>query len=223
MQSVTRFTSLVALAALVGCATTHKDVGSASSPRQDDKMHAQGGGEMQLPAGWTAADMQKMMAAGTPGKEQQMLARGAGRWTGTSEHWMAPGMPSTSSPMTSTVTSLMDGRYVKIEVSGEMPGFGTFQGLGYNAFDNVSKKYVSVWMDNFSTGMMTGEGTLSADGKTMTWSYVFNCPIQGGPAKMREVEHYTGENTMTLEMFGNDPKSGKEFKMMHMDMTRQSM
>ena len=68
---------------------------------------------------------------------------------------------------------------------------------------------------------MTGTGTLSADGKTMTWNYNYHCPITKKPAVMRQVETNTGPNAKTLEMFGNDPKSGKEFKMMSMEMARK--
>jgi hypothetical protein len=38
---------------------------------------------------------------------------------------------------------------------------------------------------------------------------------------MREVETVTGPNSKTLEMFGTDPKSGKEFKMMRIELTRK--
>ena len=39
---------------------------------------------------------------------------------------------------------------------------------------------------------------------------------------MREVETSTGENTERFEMFGPDPKSGKEYKMMSIEFTRKS-
>jgi hypothetical protein len=37
---------------------------------------------------------------------------------------------------------------------------------------------------------------------------------------MRDVEKVTGPNSKTLEMFGEDPKSGKEFKMMQVELTK---
>ena len=39
---------------------------------------------------------------------------------------------------------------------------------------------------------------------------------------MRQVEKTTGPDTKTLEMFGPDPKSGKEYKMMTIELTRKS-
>jgi hypothetical protein len=35
------------------------------------------------------------------------------------------------------------------------------------------------------------------------------------------VETITGADTKTLEMFGADPKSGKEYKMMRIELTKQ--
>ena len=135
--------------------------------------------------------------------------------------WMAAGTEPTLSECTTNVTSIMDGRYIKTEVLGDMPGMGPFNGFGISGFDNVSQKYVSTWIDNCGTGIMTGTGELSADAKTMTWTFTYNCPIQKKPVTMRQVEHYTGHDTMTLEMFGPDPKTGKEYKSMEISYTRK--
>ena len=83
------------------------------------------------------------------------------------------------------------------------------------------KKFVSIWLDNMSTGMMTGTGELSEDGKTIDWEFTGNCPIEKGPVTVREVETITGPNTKTLEMFGTGPKGDEEFKMMSIEMTRE--
>ena len=39
---------------------------------------------------------------------------------------------------------------------------------------------------------------------------------------MREVETITGPNSKTLEMFGPDPKTGKEYKMMVIEYTKKA-
>jgi hypothetical protein len=208
---------------VTGCSSTRSDVQTterattpASAPQGDH------GDKMQLPPGWTEADMQACMNAGMPGPMHEKLMKSVGTWTGTSTHWMAPGMPPTTSPCDVTITKEMDGRYVRSEYKGEMPGMGSFRGLGYNGFDNVSQKFVSTWIDSMSTGIMTGVGTLSPDGKAMTWDFSYNCPITKQTQKMREVERYTGDDTMTLEMSGKDPKSGQEYQMMKIDLKRTS-
>ena len=176
--------------------------------------------QMQLPPGWTEADMQACMAAGTPGDMHKHLAQGVGEWKCKTTMWMAPDTEPMTSDGTSTVTLVMDGRYAKCDIVGQMPGMGPYNATGIYGFDNVSQKFVSTFIDNHSTGIMNGTGKLSSDGKTLTWNYTFNCPLTKKPAVMREVETMTGENTKTLEAFGTDPKSGKEFKMMSIELTR---
>lgn len=211
------FLTAISLTAFMGCASTNQDVGSDEYAYSKSQSSSQSNAASQM-----QADMQACMAAAAPGKQHEMLARGAGHWSGTSSMWMAPDTQPVTSKVSSNVTTLMDGRFTKCETSGDMPGMGPFQGLGFYGFDNVSQKYVSTWLDNCGTGMMTGDGTMSADGNTMTWTYHYNCPITKKMVTMRQVEHRTSDNAMTLDMYGNDPHSGKEFKMMHIDLTRQS-
>lgn len=207
--------------ALSACHTTTNEIGLMETPSMSAQEH--GADAMPpLPPGWTMEDMQACMVAGTPGPMHQKMLEGVGTWKGKSTMCMAPGMPPTESPAMCTITPVMDGRYTMSEYSGEIPGMGPFHGLGYNGYDNVSKRFVSTWLDNHSTGIMVGEGDLSADGKTMNWTFRYNCPIAKKQATMRQVEHYTGNDTMTLEMYGNDPKSGKEYQMMKIDLIREA-
>jgi hypothetical protein len=192
----------------------------AAEPSKDSA--PAGAPEMKLPPGWTAEDMQACAAAATPGKMHEVLAKGVGTWSGKNSMWMAPGTDPIKSDSVTTVMPMMDGRFFHIESKGEMPGMGQFHGAGVYGFDNVSQKFQGVWVDNMGTGMMTGTGELSSDGKTLTWTYTYNCPIQKKAVTMREVETITGPNTKTLEMYGADPKSGKEYKMMVIEFTKKS-
>lgn len=178
--------------------------------------------EMKLPAGWTMEDMQAFMEAATPGKMQKRLADEAGVWTCKTTMWMHPGAEPVMSEGKTTITTIMDGRYTKAEMEGEMPGMGPYHGLAIYGYDNVAKQFVSTWIDNFSTGFANGVGKLSDDGKTLTWEFTASCPITKKPVVMREIETWTGPNSKTFEMFGADPKSGKEFQMMRLEMTRKS-
>ena len=179
--------------------------------------------EMKLPPGWTEADMQACMVAGTPGKMHEMLARDAGTWHGKNTMWMGPGTEPMQAESTTTITSVMGGRYTKAEVKGDMPGgMGPFEGFGIYGYDNVTQKFTASWIDSMSTGIAQGTGELSKDGKSLTITYTYACPITKKPSTLREVHTRTGENTKTLEMYGIDPKSGKEFKMMKVDLTKKA-
>ncbi|MBS0192092.1 MAG: DUF1579 domain-containing protein [Phycisphaerales bacterium] len=193
-----------------------------SEPQKDPKALAPAGmPEMKLPPGWTAEDMQTCMMASTPGKMHEYLAKAAGKWSGKCQNWMAPGTEALVSDCVATSTPVMDGRFVKTEFAGEMMGM-PFNGFSLNGYDNVGQKFQAVWVDNMTTGMMVGTGELSADGKTMTWNYQTNCPLTKKPTTMREIETITGPNSKTLEMWGIDPKSGKEYKCTFIEFKKQS-
>lgn len=179
-----------------------------------------GAPEMQLPPGWTAADMAACAAAGTPGTQHAELAKLAGTWSGKTTMWMAPGTEPMRSECTTTMTVIMDGKFLQCQTEGEMPGMGAFKGMGMYGYDNVSQKFQGMWIDNMGTGMMTGPGERSADGKTYTWQYGYTCPLTKKPSVMREVHTHSGENAMTLQIFSPDPKTGKEFKMVEIAYTR---
>ena len=55
----------------------------------------------------------------------------------------------------------------------------TFNGIGFIGYDNVSKKYVSTWMDTAGTGMMWSTGTMDASGKVLSMKATVNDPSTG--------------------------------------------
>ena len=213
MKRTTRF-AIVAFSVFIAAA-------SLALAQSKDKKAAPAADAPQLPPGWTQADMQACMEAGTPGPMHERLTQSVGVWTGKSTMWMTPGAEPVHSECTSTITSIMDGRFTRCEMAGEMPGMGPYNGFGLFGYDNVAKQFQSSWIGNCNTGIMKGVGELSSDGKTLTWVYTHTCPITKKPTTLREVERRTGRDAMTLETHGVDPKSGKEFKMMEINFTRK--
>lgn len=181
---------------------------------------------MELPPGMTPEDMKDMeacMLAATPGPQHAFLAEGVGTWKGRMQMWMKPGAEPMTFECVDVRTPMMDGRFVKTEVKSEMGDMGLFTGFGIVGFDNVSQKFVATWIDNFGTGIANGTGTRSSDGKSMEWTYSFNCPITKKPVSFRQVEKFIDPNTVSFEMFMTDPKTGKEFKSMQVDSKRVGM
>lgn len=212
-------TAIVAVAGSLAFAQT-----AASQKKESHPTAAapQDMGDMPLPPGWTEEDMMACMAAATPGEMQARLAEDAGVWKGTTKMWMGPGTEPMASECTTTVTPVFDGRYIKVETEGDMPGMGPFHGFGIYGYDNVSEKFQGSWIDNCGTGVMYGVGDLSSDGDTLTFTYAYTCPITKKPTTMRQVDTRTGPNAKKSEMYATDPKSGKEYKMMEIAYSRSS-
>jgi hypothetical protein len=175
--------------------------------------------EMELPPGWTMDDMMACMQAGTPGEQHAWLAETAGTWSGSGKMWMGPGGEAIDFDGEMTVTPIMDGRYIRTEMSSDIPGMGPYTGEGVAGYDNVAGRYTSNWFDNHSTGIMQGTGKKSADG-TITWEFKYMCPINRKPTTLREVQKFDGDS-LSMEMHAIDPKSGKEYTMMTFDYTRR--
>ncbi|MBL9141516.1 MAG: DUF1579 domain-containing protein [Phycisphaerae bacterium] len=178
--------------------------------------------EMPAVPGMSAEDMQACMEASIPGAMQARLCEDVGEWTGKHTMWMSPEAPPSTTDAKYTISSMLDGRFVRCDMSSEMPGAGPFHGFGLTGFDNVSQKFQSTWVDSYGTGMMWGTGTLSADGKTLTFEYTYNCPINKKPMTMRQVERRTGTDTRTMEMWAPAPETGKPYKMLEGTYTRKA-
>jgi hypothetical protein len=166
------------------------------------------------------AGMEAMMKAAQPGEQHKTLARMVGDWTFTQKAWMAPGQKPAESKGTMHAESRMDGRYVEHAWKGDFMG-RPFEGRGTDGYDNVSKQYVSSWIDNMGTGIMTSTGTCDDGGKKCTYNAAFSDPMTGAPGTMRSVITWADNDHFTNEMYGKDPASGQEVKMMELTVTRK--
>ena len=153
-----------------------------------------------------------------PGEPHKLFASLAGNWTTTTKEWMEPGKPPTESSGTADMKMLLDGRFLYQEYHGQMMG-QPFSGIGIDAYDNMSKKYVTAWMDSMGTGIFIMEGTASADGKTITLKGSHPEP-GGGKMTHRAVWKIVDSNTQTFDMYGAH-HGQKETKMMEITYQRK--
>lgn len=167
----------------------------------------------------SATAMKTMMEAGTPGKEQAMLAKSAGTWKAETTMWMAPDAPPMVSNGTATTKMILGGRYQQMNYKGNMMG-QPFEGIGTTAYDNARKVWTSTWIDNMSTAIMNMEGTWDDATKSMTTTGKMLCPANGKWCEMKEVFKMVDDNTQIMEMYGPDMKTGKSYKNMEMKLTR---
>jgi len=158
----------------------------------------------------------KQMA--TPGEPHKLFATLAGSWTTTNKEWMEPGKPPTESTGTAEMKMLLDGRFLYQEFSGNMMG-QPFSGVGIDAYDNMTKKYMTAWMDTMGTGIFMMEGTASADGKTITLKGSHPEP-GGGKMTHRAVWKIVDSNAHTFDMYGAH-HGGKEMKVLEIAYSRK--
>lgn len=163
--------------------------------------------------------MEAWMKAATPGEQHKVLNAFTGTWDGTVKHWGAEGAPADESKGTTKSTWVLGDRYLRQEWKGsfmEMP----FEGLGYWGYDNAKGQYFSTWMDNMGTGIMVSNGKYDPATKTFTMTGSFTNPVTKKDEKAREVVKIIDDNKHVMEMYGPDPATGKEYKMMEITYTR---
>ena len=166
------------------------------------------------------AMMEKMTKAATPGPQHEMLKKMAGEWNAKVTSQMDPSQPAQVEQSTSTLTTLMDGRYCQEVASGSMMG-QPFSGMGLTGYDNVLGKFVSTWIDNMGTGIMTSQGTLDKSGKVITWIGSMSDPVTGKVSHERMVTTFVDDDHHTFEMYGTPPGGKKEMKMLTIEYSRK--
>ncbi|MCI0427140.1 MAG: DUF1579 domain-containing protein [Nitrospiraceae bacterium] len=167
-------------------------------------------------------DPQAMMEVwkklGTPGEPHKLFATLAGSWTTTTKEWMEPGKPPTESTGTAEMKMLLDGRFLYQEYNSQMMG-QPFSGIGIDGYDNMTKKYVTAWIDTMGTGIFMMEGAASADGKTITLKGSHPEP-GGGKMTHRAVWKIVDDNTQAFDMYGTHQGS-KEMKVLEITYSRK--
>ena len=163
--------------------------------------------------------MKKMEAAGTPGAAHKALEPLVGEWDAEVKMLM-PDAPTSSTKGTSKSTWVLGNRFVKQEFNGEFMG-KPFHGLGFTGYDNTSKKYTSVWMDDINTAMVTAEGEGKDGNKVITLEGSYDCPMTGEKNKpSRQVYRIVSRDKIIFEM--HDPSLGANSKTMEITYTRKS-
>lgn len=192
--------ALCAVASTVGCASEHGA----------QKSEAAAPSEAEMMANWTAFM--------TPGPEHKVLDFKVGKWKTQVKWWMDETTPPAESEGSAEIQWILGGRYLSEDDNGSVMGM-PFQGMGVSGYDNLKKKYVSGWIDNMGTGIMTSEGTY--DAAKQTFSYKTSGPdlMASKYVPMRAVETIVDANTFKVEAFAPDVK-GKEYRSMEIVYTR---
>jgi hypothetical protein len=169
----------------------------------------------------SATMMKNWQSYMTPGDAHKMLASWDGIWNGDLTMWDYPGAEPKMTKGTAINKMVLGGRYQMSTHKSTMMG-RPFEGIGTVAYDNSKKAFVSTWIDNFGTGIMTMEGPWDEASKTLTLTGKCVNPMMndGSTMELKEVLKIVNDKNQVMEMYGPD-NTGKQFKMMEIKMTKQ--
>ena len=216
--------TICAAALLFASCSNEKTEGETTSKDSaDTKMEKKDESASKEKAAWIPIDSNMMnkawQEAMTPGEPHKMMAKSSGTWTGDVTMWMAPDAPPSKSTSTTVNSMIFNGLYQQSKHTGNMMGM-KFEGMSTMAYDNLEKQYVSTWIDNMGSGILVAKGNWDDATKSLNLTGSMRC-ANGQDCTMREVFKVIDDNNQVLEMYGPDPKTGKEFKTMEIKYTRK--
>lgn len=133
----------------------------------------------QPPEGMSPQESAEMAAwekAATPGPNHELLSDFVGTWDTKVQVWMGPDADPQESSGKSENRWVLGKRYLHSTYEGDFQG-GPFHGIGYTGYDNIEKKFVSVWMDTISTTFMVEKGDYDPSSRTFTYYSEFKDPM----------------------------------------------
>ncbi len=163
--------------------------------------------------------MKAYEAAAKPGAPHELLARSAGNWTCTVKAWMDPAAEPMVSQGTETSEMIFDGRFLHTRFQGSMMG-QPFDGIGLLGYDNGKKKYVGVWLDSMSTGIMPYEGDYDAQKKELVCRGGYVDALTGQYQDCKLVTRFVNDDRHVFEFWGPDASGTNEVKWMEMTYDR---
>ena len=173
---------------------------------------------------WVPMDTSKMMQAmmdyAKVGEPQKMLAKSTGNWSGQVVWWMGQNGPADTSMTTINNKMIMGDRYLVSNYKGNMMG-APFEGTSTTGYDNAKKVYISTWIDNMSSGIMTMEGPYDEASRSITQTGEFVSPVDGRKCNMKQVMRFIDDKTQVMEMYSPDPITGVQYKSMEIKLTRK--
>ena len=98
-----------------------------------------------------------------------------GNWEGITKTWFEPDVLADESCMNGTIHSILDGRFVQYDYTGNLNG-NPFEGMAIYGFDIQNNTFQTSWIDSFhmGTGIMLSTGNPVDKGFSVLGSY-------GGP------------------------------------------
>ena len=180
----------------------------ASTARTEDKAGAPGD-EM----------MKAWQDFATPNDNHKRLAAFVGSWKTHSKWWMKPGGAPEESDGAAEIKSVLGGRYIEQHMDGKMMG-QPFSGIGFTGYDNLKKKYVSIWLDNMGTSILYVTGKADGSGKVIKSAGTVDDPMTKKPQKYQDAVTLKDPDTFTYEAWGPEPGGTKMYRMMEIVYTR---
>lgn len=182
------------VAVMVACAP----VIVVSEPAAVARLHeAERRGRQEIRASQSVLDTLRELAV--PGEHHEHLARLTGAWEASGSYWLPSG-ERVDSHASIEAALILDGLFLETRIVTEIDG-ETYEARGLDGYDDVTGRYVGVYVDSLRTFVLELTGTCREDGRVRTMVTEFIDPVWGRPLKNRVVITLLDGETYRLQSF----------------------
>lgn len=153
----------------------------------------------------------------TPGEMHKLMQNDVGEWKTTMKFWTDPSVEPTISYGHAKMEMVLGGRYLKSTHTGHNPEM-PMEGIGYQAYDNLTQEFISTWIDNMGTGILVSRGKYDPQTKTCTLYGSMVDPVMKKEVPFKEINRNINEDKMIMEMYAT--YDGVEVKNMEIILER---
>jgi hypothetical protein len=150
------------------------------------------------------AIMEAWARASAPGAGHEALEPTIGVWRAKTTVWFGDGPPNVTGGRVEKKWSL-DGRFVEMRYEGDPGPHGVFRGVGLLGYNNIAKRYESIWIDVMSTAMLFQTGQYDAAKKALSIVGEQHESITGGTVRVRSVTTIRSKNEHVMENYVTGP------------------
>lgn len=148
--------------------------------------------------------MQALAEQAQPGPPHAQLMKRAGDYT-TTEMYYAPGVAPQQFSGTAKLKSILGGRFLEEENSGDSLG-QPYSGLRLYGYNNGTNQYEAIWIYNGSTAFLVLDGSSDDNGKTVRYTGAFLGP-GGGRQALRVTTTQQDADHFVVKLLGEGPNN----------------
>ena len=145
--------------------------------------------------------MKKWQDYMTPGPVHKAFEKNCGTWKADITQYM--GGQEMKAEGKAVFEMILGGRYMKSSFNSTIMGM-PMEGFGLDAFDNITKEYISIWLDNMGTGVMHMKGKIDPATNKLTYLGKMVDPMTGKETTVKTVTTQADDNKMLFDMFTVD-------------------
>lgn len=140
----------------------------------------------------------------SPGPQHHNFDPLIGDWSVEITYWPGNGKPPRTSHGVASYQWTLGNRFVRQDLDGVIEEM-RYLATEYLGFDRVEESYANVWMDNFSTGVVTSSGLYDLDSNAFIMTGRYKDIVTREMKSFRSVLTVAGRDTHTYEMYEATP------------------